>query len=420
MGGDFWRFTWANGITQLGTQVTVVALPLTALLTLDASGFQLGVLSALQTIAFLVIGLPAGVWVDRMRRRPILVWADLARGVALLTVPAAAWLGGLTLPHVYAVALLLGVGTVLSDVAQLSFVPAIVPKDGLERANGRLEVTKYVSVLAGPGVGGWLVAAVTAPFALLADALGYLVSGFLLSGVRAEEEPGRRGARADEKPEGRPGHRASETRARGLRSEVAEGISFVIRDPVLRRVAIGGALTRLALGACAVGYPLYLVAELGLSATAYGLLLSAAAAGALVGAPLAARLTARLGVGPTIYGSAAASTVLYLPALATGPGWRLAVFPVFSALAGVAGVVFNIAQLSHRQRITPDHLLGRVNASMRFLMWGATPIGGLAGGLLGEWFGGYAVFAAGVAGLGLSYLAVVLAPRIMRTTVPAS
>ncbi|MFI7703460.1 MFS transporter [Nonomuraea sp. NPDC049480] len=409
MGGDFRRFTWANGVTKLGTQVTVVALPLTALLTLDAGGFELGLLSAVQTVAFLLIGLPAGVWVDRMRRRPILVWADLTRGVALLTVPAAAWLGVLTLPHLCAVALVLGVGTVFSDVAQMSFLPAIVPKDRLERANGRLEVTRQVSVLAGPGVGGWLVVALTAPFALLADALSYLVSGLLFSGVRAVEKP----ARA-------PEVEAPGTRAPGVRSEVAEGISFVVRDPVLRRIAIGGALTRVAMGACAVGYPLYLVAELGLGATAYGLLLSAAAVGALAGAPLAARLTARLGAGRVIYGSALATMVLCLPALATGPGWRLAAFPVFTALAGAAGMVFNIAQLSHRQRITPERLLGRVNASMRFLMWGATPLGGLAGGALGEWLGGYAVFAAGVAGLGLSYLAVVLAPGIMRALAPAS
>ncbi|TMS00764.1 MFS transporter [Nonomuraea basaltis] len=395
--GDLWRFAGANGITQLGTQVTIVALPLTAVLTLDAGAIELGLLSAAQMVAFLLIGLPAGVWVDRMRRRPILVWADLIRGAALLTVPLAAWLDGLTLPHLYAVALVLGVGTVFFDVAQMSFVPAIVPKERLERANGRLEVTRHVSVLAGPDVGGWLVTALTAPFALLADAGAYLVSAHLLSGIRAEETPSRE-------------------RTRRLRSEMAEGVAFVVKDPVLLRVAIGGALTRVALGACAVGYPLYLVAELGVDATTYGLLLSASAVGALAGATVAARVTARLGIGPTLYGSALLTMVLCLPAVATGPGWRLLAFPVFSALAGGAGVVFNIAQLSHRQRITPERLLGRVNASMRFLMWGAMPVGGLAGGALGEWLGGYAVFAAGVAGLGLSYLAVVLAPRIARTT----
>ncbi|WP_246148926.1 hypothetical protein [Nonomuraea turkmeniaca] len=121
--GDFWRFAWANGITQLGTQVTTVALPLTALLALNAGAFELGVLSAAQMVAFLLIGLPAGVWVDRARRRPILIWSDVARGVALLSIPVAAWLGVLTLPHLYAVALVLGVGTVFFDVAHMSFLP---------------------------------------------------------------------------------------------------------------------------------------------------------------------------------------------------------------------------------------------------------------------------------------------------------
>ncbi|MEV0615553.1 MFS transporter [Nonomuraea sp. NPDC050404] len=421
--GDFRRFMWSDAITKLGTQVTLVALPLTAVHTLHAGAFQLGLLAAVQTAAFLVIGLPAGVWVDRTRRRPILVWADLSRGAALLTVPAAAWTGTLTLPHLYAVALVLGVGTVFSDVAQMSFLPAIVPRRRLEHANGRLEVTRQVSVLAGPGLGGWLVSTLTAPLALLADAIAYLVSGTLLSRVRAEERP-RAEAVADGTPAG--GAVADRSRAEGagardvlverrLWGEMREGVAFVVREPVLRRVAIGGALTRIAMGVCAVAYPLYLYVDLQVDAVTYGLLLSAAAIGALAGATLVARVTERFGVGATLYGSAVLVMALQLPAVATGPGWRLLIFPITSALAGVAGMIFNVAQLSHRQRITPEHLLGRVNASMRFLMWGTTPLGALAGGLLGEWLGGYGVFAAGVALLALSYLAVVTAPAIRST-----
>ncbi|WP_433433631.1 MFS transporter [Nonomuraea sp. CA-141351] len=393
--GDFWRFVWANGVTQMGTQVTVVALPLAALLTLDAGAFQLGLLSAAQMLAFLLIGLPAGVWVDRARRRPILIWSDVARGVALLSIPMAAWLDVLTLPHLYVVALVLGVGTVFFDVAHMSFLPAIVPKERLERGNGLLEVTRNVSLLAGPGVGGWAVAVFTAPIALLADAVSYLVSALLLSGVRAQESPmrGERGL---------------------LRHEVAEGIKFVAGEPVLRRIAAGGALAMAANSICTVGLPLYLIKQLGVGSAQYGLLLSAAAVGSLVGAALVARVTARFGTGRTLYGSAVLATLLYLPALATGPGWRLLIFPVASSLFGVASSIFGIAQLSYRQRITPDHLLGRVNASMRFLMWGAVPLGGLAGGALGEWLGGHAVFAAGVALLGLSHLAMATSPAIMK------
>ncbi|MFI6793438.1 MFS transporter [Nonomuraea sp. NPDC050383] len=396
---DFQRFVWANAVTQMGTQVTTVALPLAAVLTLDAGALELGLLAAAQMVAFLLVGLPAGVWVDRVRRRPILVWSDLVRGLALATVPLAAWAGVLTLPQLYAVALVVGFGTVFFDVAHMSLLPAVVPEDRLERGNGALEVTRNVSLLAGPGVGGWLVNALTAPVALLADSASYLASALLLSRVRAEERPVRR-------------------ERRRLRREMAEGLAFVAREPVLRRVAAGGALAMAANSVCSVGFPLYLVKELGVGPGAYGLLLSASACGALAGAALVPRLTARFGTGATLYGSAALATVLYLPALGTGPGWRLAFLPAAGALFGAASSVFGVAQLSHRQRVTPGHLLGRVNAAMRFLMWGAVPLGGLLGGALGERAGGYAVFATGVAALGLSHLAVVTAPRLRTATAP--
>ncbi|MEU0565850.1 MFS transporter [Nonomuraea sp. NPDC005983] len=389
---DFRRFVWANGVTQMGTQVTTVALPLTAVLTLDAGAFQLGLLSAAQVAAFLLLGLPAGVWVDRARRRPILIWSDVVRGLALLTVPVAAWLGVLGLPQLFAVALILGLGTVFFDVAHMSFLPAVVPREGLERGNGTLEVTRQVSLLAGPGLGGWLVNLLTAPIALLADAASYLLSALLLSGVRATETPGRGDGR--------------------LRRQVAEGVGFVVRDRVLRRIAVGGALVMTANGVISVALPLYLIRELGVSAAQYGLLLSASAVGSLVGALLVGRVTARFGTGRTLYGSAVLATLLYLPALATGPGWRLLLFPLASLLFGAASVMFGVTQLSYRQRVTPEHLLGRVNASMRFLMWGAGPVGGLAGGVLGEWLGAHAAFAVGAAVLGLSHLAVVTSPRI--------
>ncbi|NUW45315.1 MFS transporter [Nonomuraea rhodomycinica] len=402
---DFWRFVWANGVTQMGTQVTTVALPLAAVLALDAGALQLGLLSAAQMLAFLLVGLPAGVWVDRVRRLPVLVWSDLVRGLALVTVPLAAWAGVLTVPHLYAVALILGFGTVFFDVAHMSVLPAVVPADRLERGNSALEVTRNVSLLAGPGLGGWLVNLLTAPVALLADSVSYLASALLLSRVRAEERP----TEAVQRPS---------RRERRLRREMAEGLAFVVREPVLRRVAVVGALAMAANSVCAVGFPLYLVKELGVGPGAYGLLLSGAACGALAGATLVPRLTARFGTGATLYGSAALASVLYLPALATGPGWRLAFLPAAGALFGAASSVFGVAQLSHRQRVTPAHLLGRVNAAMRFLMWGAFPLGGLLGGALGERTGGYAVFAVGVAALGLAHLAVVTAPRIRTATAP--
>ncbi|MER7502959.1 MFS transporter [Nonomuraea pusilla] len=400
MGSDFLRFAWANGITQMGTQITVVALPLAAALALDAGAFELGLLSAAQMAAFLLVGLPAGVWVDRVRRRPILVWSDAVRGVALLTVPVAAWLDVLTMPHLYAVALILGLGAVFFDIAHMSLLPAVVAKDRLERGNGVLEVTRSTSVLVGPGAGGWLTGVLTAPVALLADAVSYLLSALLLAGVRAEEDAARPRA----------------AQGRGWRAEVAEGIRFVAGEPVLRRVAVTGATVMAGNGVLSVGLVLYLVEELGVGAARYGLLLSGAAVGAVVGAAVTARVTARFGTGRALYGSAAVAAVALLPALATGPGWRLLLYPVSVSLFGVASSVFGITQVSHRQRVTPAPLLGRVNASMRFLMWGAMPLGGLLGGALAEWLGGYAAFAAGLALLGLAHLAVVAAPRVVMRT----
>ncbi|TMR10499.1 MFS transporter [Nonomuraea turkmeniaca] len=234
------------------------------------------------------------------------------------------------------------------------------------------------------------------PHEFPADAVSYLASALLLSGVRAEEQP----RRSD----------------RAVRHEVVEGMRFVTGEPVLRRIAVGGALVMAANGVCAVGMPLYLVKELGLGSAPYGLLMSAVAVGSLAGAMLVARVTVRFGPGRSLYGSAVLATVLYLPALATGPGWPLLLLPVAGAMFGAASSIFGVALLSYRQRVTPGHLLGRVNASMRFLMWGAAPLGGLAGGALGEWLGGYAAFATGIAVMSLAHLAVATAPAIMRRT----
>lgn len=387
---DFSRFAVANAVTQMGTQVTLVALPLAAVLTLDAGAFQLGLLTAAEMVAFLLIGLPAGVWVDRMRRRPVLVWTDLVRGAALLSIPAAGWLGVLSLPQLYAVALVVGFCTVFFDVAHMSLLPAIIDKDQLERGNSVLQATSTVSTLAGPGLGGALVQALTASFALLADAVSYLFSAALLAGVRVQETPA-------PKPE-----------RRRLRQEVAEGVRHVVGDPLLRRIALLGALVQLGNGIWNVGQPLYLVKELGLGAGGYGVMLSIAALGSLLGAALATRVTARFGTGRTMVGAALLTGVLTLPVALTAGGWRLALYPLFMVLSGMPAAVFGITQLSYRQRTTPEHLLGRVNASMRFLMWSALPVGGLAGGALGAWAGGQVVFITGVLVVAAAHLPVIL------------
>lgn len=360
------RFVGADALSQFGTQITLVALPLVAVLELRVSPFQLGLVSAAEMVAFLLIGLPTGVWVDRLRRRPILIAADAVRALALATVPLAAVTGTLSLLQLYAVALVIGACTVFFDVAHMSFLPSIVETDDLPRAMGTLETLRGLAGLMGPGLGGWLVQAVTAPIAVLADAITYAVSSLLLSRVRADETP------------------APPTERRSVRVEVLEGLRYVTGHRVLRLVAVAGAIVMFTNGGWAIVQPLLLIRELGVSAGVYGLIVSATGAGALLGAILAPKVVARYGHGRALYGSAVLLMVIPLIIAGTGPGWRLALYPLGMGLFYLVSLVLVVAQGSYRQAICPDELRGRMNASLRFLMWGALPLGGVLGGLLAE------------------------------------
>ncbi|MGV9309138.1 MFS transporter [Nonomuraea sp. NPDC003727] len=392
----FRRLVGADVLSQFGTQVTLVALPLTALLVLDATPFQLGLLTAAEMAAFLVIGLPAGVWADRMRRRPILVAADGVRALALFSVPVAAFADVLTLAQLYAVALVIGVGTVFFDVAHMSLLPSIVRKDGLSTGIGTLETLRNAAWLAGPGFGGWLVQVLAAPFALLADAISYACSALVLSTIRADETP------------------AAPAKRRSVKAEVAEGLRYVLGHQVLRRVALVGALNMLTNGLWAIVQPLFLVRELDLGAGAYGLIVSAAGAGGVLGGALAPKIVARYGNGGAMYGGAVLAGLFPLIGGFAGEGWRVLLYPLGLFLMLVAAVVFNVAQSSYRQAVTPDHLRGRMNASMRFLMWSAMPVGGLLGGLLAERVSVGVLLWVACLGTATAHLPVIVSPWIRR------
>ncbi|WP_433226613.1 MFS transporter [Microtetraspora malaysiensis] len=356
----FRRYVTADGFSQFGTQVTRVALPLVALLVLGAGPFELGLLSAAEMIGFLLFGLPAGVWVDRLRRKPILVTADVLRAVSLASIPIAALFDALTLAQLYAVAVIVSIGTAFFDVAHMSFLPSIVTKEQLPKGMGTLESVRSLSVLFGPGLGGWLVQALTAPIAIVADAVSYMISATLLATVKAKETPS------------------------GGRVSLMEGLRFVFGHRILRLVGLVGAMNMFTFGIWAIVQPLYLVKELGVSASGYGLMISGAGVGGLLGALVASRVIARFGHGPTMYGAAVLLLPLYVLVAFTGPGWRLALYPIGVALISLAGVMLNVAQGSYRQAICPEALRGRMNASLRFVMWGSLPLGGVVGGLLGE------------------------------------
>lgn len=352
----------ATAVGQLGAQVTLVALPLTAVLALRASAFQVGLLTAAATAAFLVAGLPAGVWVDRMRRRPILIAAGAVRAVALGSIPVAGLAGVLTMSQLYAVALVTGLGNLFYDIAYLSFLPALVGRPRLAEANARIEVVFSAAMLGGPAVGGFAVQLLSAAGAIILDAAGNLVTAVLVGAIRVAEPPPDRQA------------------ARHLGREIGEGLRFVFGHRVLRLNALCGTLAMLSETALLAVQPLFLVHELGLRPGWYGLVIAGTAIGGLAGSLVAYRVIGRLGTARSLWLPAAVSAPLVLLAPLAGPGWRVLLYPLGLSLGWAGWAVQNVAQVSYRQSVTPERLLGRMNATVRFLMWGAMPLGGLLGG----------------------------------------
>jgi MFS family permease len=366
---DFGYLLAADGVSQAGTQVRLVALPLVAVIALHATTFQAALTAAADTAAFLFIGLPAGAWIDRLRKRPVLIGADLVRAVLVSTIPVAAALGVLGLPQLYVVALALGMATVLFDVAHMAYVPFLAGRDHLITGTARLEAVDFTAFTAGPAVGGLLVQLVTAPAALVADGASYVVSALLVRTIKAREPM--------------PDVAESER----LHTAMWAGILLVIRHPGLRAVMTTGALLMLFETAWTSIQPVFLVRELGLSPAVYGALLAAGAAGGLAGALCAERIANRIGT-PRVMRLALATTtpfILIMPL--TQPGWRVACYVAGAFISWFGSAVFNVAQMSLRQGLCPPRMLGRMNATMRFAMWGSMPLGALAGGALGQALG---------------------------------
>ncbi|MDJ1137008.1 MFS transporter [Streptomyces iconiensis] len=367
---DFRFLLSGAAASQVGAQVTLVALPLVALLELHASAFQVGLLTAAETAAFLLVGLPAGAWVDRMRKLPVLIRADMVRAVTMASVPLAAAAGALTMAQLYLVALVTGVATVFFDVAHQSYLPHLLPKERLVEGNGALETVRSSAQVTGPGLGGGLVQVLGAHLAIVADAVGYAISALCLLGIK-DREP----APAPPAP------------GASLRKEIGEGLGFVLRQPLLRAIVVTTGLGNFFSALLLAVQTVFLVRVLHLPPAAIGLMLSASAVGGLTGALCAGRLARRLGQ----------ARIIWLSALATGPFavlWPLAGsgaaavwFAVGSAVVFFGAVVYNVAQVSFRQTLCPPALLGRMNATVRFLVWGTMPLGALAGGALASGFG---------------------------------
>jgi MFS family permease len=362
----------AETVSQFGTQVTVLALPLTAILILHASAFEVGLLSSLEFLPFILVGLPAGVWVDRLRRRRILIVGDLGRAITLGSIPIAYELHHLTIWQLYAVAFLTGVLTVFFDVSYQAYLPSLVERDQLVDGNAKLEISRSGAQLAGPGVGGLLVQALRAPVAILVDALSYLWSAMWVFLIRKKEP-------AIERPP--EGHRP-------MREDIKEGLRYVWRHPLLRPIAFCTGSSNLFSSIYIAILVLFAVRVLHMKPGLIGLALAVGNVGFLLGAFSAQRIAKRVGIGPAIVGSIGLASPVYLliPLATPSTGFAILVITVF--VTGFGGMaVYNINQVSLRQAITPMRMQGRMNATMRFMVWGTLPIGAFVGGILGNTIG---------------------------------
>jgi MFS family permease len=392
--GPLWRHSeflklWAGQTVSLvGTAVTSLALPLTAVLVLGATPAQMGLLGAFQWLPVLIIGLVSGAWVDRRRRKPVLLSTDLALALVIGSVPVAAALGLLGMEWLYVVAFCSTALSFTAGLAGTAFLPRLVGREHLVEANAKLSLSNSVALVIGPSIAGVLVLFATAPMALTIDAASYILSALAVAWLRTEEP------RTEKTAPLVP-----------MWGQIREGFAFVVTDPVLRAMQLTASFGNMFTGVATAVYVLFASAELGVSAGTLGLIYACGSVGGLIGALAVGPCTRRFGIGRTMMGISVVYGVAgVLVPLASGPQWLvLAVLLTARFLNGIGNPVFNVTVISLRQASTPDHLQGRVNASARFISTGLIPAGALLGGFLGEtvglrptlWVAGVGVLLAG-------------------------
>jgi len=363
---DF-RFFWAaRAISVAGDRISVLALPTVAILILQASPAQVGVLNAAGTLAWPALGLFAGVWVDRLRRRRILVATDLVRAVLLGSIPLVFALGHLSLLQLLMVAGLVGAMTVFFDLASTAHVPSLVPRDNWADANAKLEVAQQAVATGAPGLAGLLIMLVSAPFAIIVDAISFLLSGILIAATEAHEPA------LPVKPR------------RSLRSEAAEGIRVLVRDRALVRITLGAAISNVGILMSLALQLLFLYRVMGLSPVVVGVCVAVGSLASLIGALYNRRIMNRLGIHRTLVLSTFIEGIAYILIPA---GIVLPVIPLLLGaliLSGFFNTTWNVGVTTFRQTRIAPQLMGRVGAAGRVIGYGALPVGSLIGGLLGQ------------------------------------
>jgi MFS family permease len=394
---DFLKLWSAETISQFGSQVTGLALPLVAIITLDASAFAVSALFVVQFAPFLLISLPAGVWVDRLPRRPILILGDFGRAAALATVPLAYYFDVLTIWQLYGVGFLVGICTVFFDVAYQSYLPSLVERTQLVEGNSKLEISRSGAQVGGPAVAGLLVEAFRAPFAILVDAVSFVLSGlFMLRIKKAENAPSRAERREAQS---------------SMRKELGEGLRWVLSNKYLRTIAASTATFNFFSSTMFAILLVYLARVLEMTPGVIGVIFAIANVGYLAGALTANRISRRIGVGPAIVvGAMCGIPMLLIPLAPQDANGALPYLAVAMSISFFGNVLYNVTQLSMRQAITPERLQGRMNSVIRFIVWGTLPLGTLTGGTLATVVDLRTAIWVGAIGMSLSWLPVMIGP----------
>ena len=397
---DFLLLWTGQSVSRLGDQFTLFALPVLAVLALHPDAVQMGILAAAGTAPFLLFGLLVGVWVDRMPRRPVLIAGDFGRGALVGSIALLGFLGLLQMGYLYAFAFAIGVLTVWFDIAYQAYLPVLVPRHTLTDANSKLETTNSLAQVTGPGLAAVVVELFTAPAAMVFDAFSFFFSTGAMLRIRTPESVPRA-----------PG-------ASSIREDLREGLHVVLGEPRLRMIAGCTATSNFFSNALFALLVLYALDTLHFSVLALGVAQATGAAGGLVGALLAARIARRIGVGWSVILGAALSGAAMLPfPFATG----VLAFPVLAAslaLTFFGVLLYNINQVSFRQTIVPIRLQGRLNATMRTIVWGTLPLGGLAGGILGQAYGLQTGILLAAIGESFAFLWVLFSPMRDVKTMP--
>jgi predicted MFS family arabinose efflux permease len=396
---DFLKLWSGQTISQIGSRITREGLPLTAVVLLGATPFQMGIMNGASGVVILAFGLFAGAWADRLRRRPILIVADLGRAAALGMVPLLALLHRLAMPHLYAIAAIAGALTVLFDVSYQAYLPSLVARENLLEGNSRLALSESIAEIAGPGLTGVLVQWITAPLAILFDAVSFLVSAASLALIRKREpEPGR----AADAHIGR---------------EIRDGLQTCGRHPILRALAARTGSASFFMGFIGSLYIVFAMRDLKMTPALLGVIIAVGGASSLLGALITEPLVKRFGYGRILIGAAlfTGAGALLMP-LAHGSMAMCALFLVGSQVTDAGWTAYSISELAIRQSIVPDRLLGRVNSAMQLLFRGIYPAGAFVGGALAQRIGVRNTILAGAVGVLCSNLFLFFSPvRSLKT-----